>query len=59
MEVNFYESGFLILSNNNLTIAPENGDRIIIEDKLYFIQDRQFKVKRNKWILDIYLELVG
>lgn len=59
MTVNFYESGFCILSVADMSIAPEIEDRFILNSKCYFVQDRQFKFIKNKFELNIFLECIG
>ena len=59
MTVNFYEFGFCILSVADMLPTPEIEDRVILNSKTYFVQDRQFKFAKNKFELDIFLECIG
>lgn len=58
MTVNFCESGFCILSVTDMSIAPEIEDRVILNSKCYFVQDRQFKFAKNEIELNIFLECI-
>lgn len=60
MTVNFCESGIgILLSVANMSIAPEIEDRIILNSKNYFVQDRQFEFDKNDIKLNIFLECIG
>lgn len=60
MTVNFCESEIgILLSVENMSIAPEIEDRVILNSKAYFVQDRQFKFDKNDIQLNIFLECIG
>ena len=60
MTVNFCESGIgVLLSVANMSIEPEIEDRVILNSKAYFVQDRQFKFDKNDIQLNIFLECIG
>jgi hypothetical protein len=59
MEVRFIEAGYILYSSDTITIAPEQEDRFWLNNKLYIVQDRCFKIEKKNPILEIYLEFIG
>lgn len=59
MTVNFCESGIgVLLSIADMLIAPEIEDRVVLNSKNYFVQDRQFEFDKNDIKLNIFLECI-